>query len=144
MAGLAATVRRAPAAFGATNPRLRLVASLLGYALMAGIAWWQWSVNFSGPPPDLAIWDRVGDEVRNGISPYGTDRPWSTLFFYSPPWAIVFGAISWLPTLLLQAALIAAASILSLRYVAGSWLRVGYLGLIPLTGGELGNGSFIL
>jgi len=130
-------------ALASTSPRLRLLASLVGYGLTAAIVWWQWSVNFHGPPPDLAIWDRVGDQVRDGVSPYGTDMPCTTLFFYSPPWAIVFGAVSWLPTGL-QAVLVGAASLLSLRYVAGSWLRVGYLGLIPLTGGELGNGSFNL
>jgi hypothetical protein len=137
------TLRRTAAALSETRFELRLLVSLAGYAITAGIVWWQWSVNFAGPPPDLAIWDRVGDQVRSGISPYGTDLPWDALFFYAPPWALVFGAISWLPQLA-QAALIGAASILSLRYIAGSWLRVGYLGLIPLTGGELGNGSLNL
>jgi hypothetical protein len=136
-------LRRTADAFGSTRFELRLIVSLVGYAITAGIVWWQWSVNFAGPPPDLAIWDRVGDQVRAGISPYGTDMPWDVLFFYAPPWAFVFGAISWLPPLG-QAFLIGAVSAASLRYVAGSWLRVGYLGLIPLTGGELGNGSLNL
>ena len=136
-------LERTATAFGSTRFELRLLVSLVGYAITAGIVWWQWSANFAGPPPDLAIWDRVGDQVRAGISPYATDIPWDTLFFYSPPWALVFGATSWLPQLG-QALLVGAASVLSLRYVAGSWLRVGYLGLIPLTGGELGNGSLNL
>jgi hypothetical protein len=143
LAALWTGLRRTADAFGATRFELRLLVSLVGYAITAGVVWWQWSVNFGGPPPDLAIWDRVGDQVRLGISPYSTDLPWDALFFYSPPWALVFGATSWLPELG-QAVLIGGLSVLSLRYVAGSWLRVGYLGLIPLTGGELGNGSFNL
>jgi hypothetical protein len=102
-----------------------------------------WSLADHGLAPDLAIWDRVGDQVRAGVSPYAQDLPYNALFFYSPPWALGFGVISWLPTAL-QALLVFALEAASLRYVAGSWLRVGYFGLCFVTGGELANGSFNL
>ncbi len=68
---------------------------------------------------------------------------WTRLFFYAPPWALLFGATSWLPPIV-QAGLVLAAELLALRYIAGSWLAAGYFGLFPITGAELGNGSFNL
>lgn len=124
--------------------RVRLLASLTGYGVAAFVVWWQWSSNFGGLPPDLAIWDRVGDQVARGISPYAyVGLDWTELFFYAPPWALAFGLTGWLPAIG-QAGLVMGVGVVSLRYIAGSWLRVGYLGLIPLTGAELGNGSFNL
>ena len=132
----------------ATRPMIRypvrLVASLTGYAITAFIVWWQWTSNFGGLPPDLAIWDRVGDQVIQGMSPYAyLQLDWTELFFYVPPWALAFALTGWLPVIA-QAGLVMAIGLASFRYIAGSWLRVGYFGLIPLTGAELGNGSFNL
>jgi len=120
----------------------RLAASFSGYAITAFVIWWQLS-RLGGLAPDLAIWDRVGDQVAQGVSPYGIDLPWQGLFFYAPPWALGFALTSWLP-IQIQAGLLFALEMVALRYVAGSWLRVGYLGLCPLTGAELANGSFNL
>ena len=123
---------------------VRFLTSLTGYAIAAFVVWWQWTSNFGGLPPDLAIWDRVGDQVVQGISPYAyLQVDWTELFFYAPPWALAFGLTAWLPAIA-QAGLVMAIGVMSLRYIAGSWLRVGYFGLIPLTGAELGNGSFNL
>jgi hypothetical protein len=78
------------------------------------------------------------------MSPYSVaDLSWTGFFFYAPPWALGFAVTSWLPTTV-QAGLVFALEIVALRYLAGSWLRVGYLGLLPITGAELGNGSFNL
>jgi hypothetical protein len=121
---------------------LRLTASLLGYGVTALVL--LWSVTNRGfIAPDVLVWDRVGDQLMAGVSPYSSEYPWTSLFFYAPPWAFVFGLTSWLP-IQVQAALVFAAELAALRYVAGSWLRVGYLGLIPITGGELANGSLNL
>lgn len=134
-----------PLQWFAGRPRIsfpvRLLASLTGYGITIAVI--AWSLANRGLAPDLAIWNRVGDQVRSGISPYGQDLPYNALFFYSPPWALAFGAVSWLPTAL-QALLVFALEVASLRYVAGSWLRVGYFGLCFVTGGELANGSFNL
>lgn len=133
-----------PAIQPAIRYRVRLLASLTGYAITAFVVWWQWTSNFGGLPPDLAIWDRVGDQVVQGISPYAFAAVhWTQLFFYAPPWALAFGLTSWLPPIV-QAGLVLVLGVAGLRYIAGSWLRVGYFGLIPLTGAELGNGSFNL
>jgi hypothetical protein len=120
---------------------VRLLASLTGYGITIFVV--AWSLANRGLAPDLAIWDRVGDQARSGISPYAQNLPYNALFFYSPPWALAFGAASWLPTVL-QAFLVFALEVVSLRYVAGSWVRVGYFGLCFVTGGELANGSFNL
>ena len=132
------------AAFPPIRHKVRLLASLTGYGITAFVIWWQWTSNFHGLPPDLAIWDRVGDQVIHGVSPYAYHEVhWTQLFFYAPPWALAFGLTGWLPAIV-QAGLVMAIGLLSLRYIAGSWLRAGYFGLIPLTGAELGNGSFNL
>jgi hypothetical protein len=125
----------------AIRPSLRYLTAAVGYGITAFVIWW--SLSARGLAPDLAIWDRVGDQVRAGVSPYSTAYPWSGLFFYAPPWALGFGLTSWLPGVA-QAGLLFALELVCLRYVAGSWLRVGYLGLCPITGGELANGSFNL
>jgi len=121
--------------------RIRLVASLIGYGITIFVVAWSYANH--GLAPDLAIWDRVGDQVRSGISPYSSDFPSNSLFFYAPPWALAFGAVSWLPVGM-QALLVFVLEVASLRYVAGSRLRVGYFGLCFVTGGELANGSFNL
>ena len=126
----------------AVTGRVRLAASLLGYGMIAAVMAWSFT-NRGLVAPDVLIWDRTGDWVREGLSPYSRAYDWHGLFVYAPPWALLFATMSWLP-LLAQAALVFAAEVAALRYVAGSWLRVGYLGLIPITGGELVNGSFNL
>lgn len=119
------------------------MASITGYAITFYVIWWQLN-RLGALPPDLAIWDRVGDQVVQGISPYViADLSWTGFFFYAPPWALGFASFSWLP-IQLQAAIVFALSVGALRYTAGSWLRVGYLGLCPITGAELANGSFNL
>jgi hypothetical protein len=123
---------------GAT-PRVRLLAAALGYGITAVTI--AWSLTQRGLGADLAVWDRVGDEVRAGIDPYYHAAINVQNFFYAPPLALVFGATSWLP-IVVQAGCVFAIELVCLRYVAGSWMRVGYLGLIPITGGELVAGSF--
>lgn len=120
---------------------LRLAASLTGYAITAWtIYWW---LTTRGIGSDIHVWDRVGDQVWAGISPYSSALPWYELFFYAPPWALIWAGISWLP-LEAQALTVFAVELAALRYIAGSWLRVGYLGLCFVTGGELMHGNINL
>jgi hypothetical protein len=133
---------RAVARWGTVRFRYRLLASLTGYAITAFVAWYVLSDHPGWAGRDVDVWMRVGDDVRNGISPYGGGA-WQAAFFYAPPWALVFGATSWLGKPILWA-LIASLEILSLRYIAGSWLRVGYFGLCFLTGAEIVSGAFNL
>jgi hypothetical protein len=101
------------------------------------------ATNYSGFGHDVQIWDRVGDQVRAGISPYGMGYTDIEVFLYSPPWALLFAAVSWLPRELLVGGLI-VLEFLAWRICAGSWRRVGYLGLIPIFGFELSVGQINL
>jgi hypothetical protein len=122
------------------TPRIRLLTSIGGYAVMAlTIAW---AFSNKGVGTDLFTWERVGAEVRSGVSPYYATNPVLT-FYYAPPWALIFGATTWLPQPVLIG-LIFAIELASLRFIAGSWQRVGYFGLIPITGGELAASQFNL
>ncbi len=64
-------------------------------------------------------------------------------FLYAPPWAVLS-----VPLALLSphgaAALVLCAEILALRYIAGSWVRVGLVAWIPFTSLELVTGNINL
>lgn len=112
--------------------------SILGYAVTVGtVAFILLNFKFGH---DLLIWDRVGDQVRAGLSPYGRDASVHEWFFYAPPWALWFAAGSWLPFPVFAAAHM-TLEVLALRVCAGSWQRVGYVGLVPLIGYELAIGQ---
>ncbi|HYN69498.1 MAG TPA: hypothetical protein VEX41_04740 [Candidatus Eisenbacteria bacterium] len=87
------------------------------------------------PGGDAYVWDRVGDQLRAGISPYYS-LPGFGAFYYAPPWAIAFALVSWLPVQVVSVAIL-VAEVLSLRYVVGSWYRVGYVAWLPLVPLEL-------
>lgn len=122
------------------TPRIRLLTSLTGYAVIAVTI--AWALANKGIGTDLSVWERVGADVRNGLSPYYATNAAFT-FYYAPPWALIFGATTWLPRPV-EILGILAIELASLRFVAGSWLRVGYFGLIPITGGELAASQFNL
>ena len=114
----------------------RFALAVVGYALTLGIIAWGMSVGkFTLTPGDALIWDRVGDEIRAGISPYYAVAG-SGGFYYAPPWAVLFALVSWLPVQVTALAIM-AAEVASLRYIAGSWLRVGYVCWLPLVAFEL-------
>lgn len=92
---------------------------------------------------DVAIWDRVGDQVRSGASPYGMAFDPNLVFLYSPPWALIFAGTSWLPQEVQVGGLL-VLEILAWRVCAGSWRRVGYWGLLPVFGFELAVGQINL
>src|SRR6185503_5935982 len=128
--------------FGSVRLRFRLLASLTGYAITAFMAWWVLTRHTGWAGRDVDLWLRVGAQVRDGISPYG-DTGLGTSFYYAPPWALLMGATTWIgkPLFWLMTALLEIAA---LRYIAGSWLRVGYFGLFFLTGAEIVSGAFNL
>jgi hypothetical protein len=98
---------------------------------------------FPIPPGDTLIWDRVGDGLRAGNAIYFRAEPLSDSFWYAPPWAVAFAAISWLPPWALHL-LFVAVKIASLRFIAGSWVGVGIAGWFPLVAYDLASGSFNL
>lgn len=100
---------------------------------------------FAFPGGDyLYVFDVAGDALREGRSPYGLAGVEQALF-YAPPWALIFAAISWLPPFLAQGFL-EAAELFALRYIVGSWRRVGYVAWCPLLAFELvvGNTNLIV
>jgi hypothetical protein len=129
-------------AWGSVRFRYRLLASLTGYAISGFAAWFLLTSYPGWAGRDVDVWVRVGGAVRDGISPYAPGA-WHEAFFYAPPWAVLFGATSWVGKPLLWA-MIAGCELLALRYIAGSWLRVGYFGLCFLTGAEVVSGAFNL
>jgi len=98
---------------------------------------------FPIPPGDTLIWDRVGDGLRAGDPTYYRAEPLTDSFWYAPPWAVAFAALSWLPVEALHIALI-AVKVASLRVVAGSWIAAGICGWFPLVAFDLASGSFNL
>ena len=48
------------------------------------------------------------------------------------PWAVLFGGLSWVPNMAMQLGIV-SLSLLSIRYVAGSWLRSGLFFLCPVS-----------
>lgn len=123
-----------------SSPYVRFAVSVTGYVLTLIILGWGFSSGkFALPAWDATVWDRVGDEVRAGLSPY-YHVAGSGGFYYAPPWAVLFALVSWLPPQALAGA-IALAEVAALRYVMGSWTRVGYACWIPYVAFELASGQ---
>lgn len=123
--------------------------SLLQVAFAAGgVAWFtlqafmlagKWTI----PGGDIRdVFLASGMAVRDGISPYylpGNPTP----FFYAPPWAVGFAALSYLsPTVVYF--LILAAQLASLRYMAVTRLRFCYLLWFPVMPFEILGGAINL
>jgi hypothetical protein len=110
--------------------------AVTGYLVTGGILVWGFTGGaFPIPGADALVWDRVGDEVRAGVSPY-YQIPGTGGFYFAPPWAVAFAAASWLPPIVLAWGLIVLESA-ALWYIAGSWTRLGWLLLWPLVAWEL-------
>jgi hypothetical protein len=121
---------------------VRIALSILGYLVTAGvIALIAFATTGFGH--DIAIWDRVGDQVRAGVSPYGLQYDPNEVFLYTPVWALIFAAVSWLPPAVLNLGLI-VLEVTAWRVCAGSWRRVGYLGLFPIFGFDIAVGQINL
>jgi hypothetical protein len=94
-------------------------------------------------PRDLVAYIRAGDALRAGAPIYTTDLPLNGAFLYSPVWAVLFGAISWIPGPLLYAGSI-ALNAAALRYVAGNWRITGLALLWPFTAFSVAGGNIDL
>jgi hypothetical protein len=105
------------------------------------------AVAMTAPVFDFAgdvgrLFDPVGDAFRAGQPIYAGGHT-ADPFFYAPPWALAFATISWLPVVA-QYALVIALNIAALRYLAGSWLRVGLIAWLPLVPLTLNTGQINL
>jgi hypothetical protein len=86
------------------------------------------------------VFDAAGNALRNGQAVYTYVYP---PYFYAPPITVVFAAISWLPVPITYA-LVTILNVAGLRYLAGSWRRLGYLLWIVLIPFELALGNINL
>ena len=103
------------------------------------LVWFAWGFGIDG-------WSFPGIDVWAVFYPAGNDflanqQPYTGLFFYGPPWAVIFGVFAALPYGLLHVAII-ALDFVALWIIAGrSWVRAGLLLWIPLVIGELASGQ---
>ena len=120
----------------ASRQRLIAFALSVGGYIVGGYVLW---IALTGPFFDWTgdvgrLFDPVGDALRAGRPVYA-GGPGRDPFFYAPPWAVLFASVSWVPIEVLYAG-ISVANVAALRYLAGSWLAVGWcfwFPLVPLT-----------
>src|SRR2546423_2400017 len=113
-----------------------------GYAfaitlLVVGFANGQWPF----PGGDVVdYYARSGDALRNGSTVYGGDPG----FFYGPPWAVAFAALSWLGPAAIHAVILALDVAALWVIAAGGWRRLGWFLWIPLIPFEIAAGQLNL
>lgn len=95
--------------------------------------------QFVLPGGEVLVYAAAGDALRAGADVYA-GVPGTETFYYAPTWALFFAAFSWLGPVALQVVMWMVDA-LCLRYLAGSWLRVGYMGWMPLMAFELASGQ---
>lgn len=130
-------------AFLEQRPRLRFALAALS------VTWFLvqlWTLIGEGrlpfPGGDVsAIFDPAGDRLRAGEPVYAS--AFSGAFFYGPPFAVAYGAISWLPAEA-QQAIVLVAELAALRYLGGSWFGFCCALAFPLMPWELMSGHFNL
>jgi len=81
---------------------------------------------------DLDAYLRAGDDLVAGNPVYIGEIGEFDVFSYAPPWAVLLGALSWVPDMAMQIGIM-ALGMLCIRYVAGSWLWSGLVFLYPVS-----------
>lgn len=113
--------------------------AILGYAATAVVlAWGFGSGRFAIPGGDVSIFLAAGERLRAAEAIYV--GPWGSAFYFAPPLVVLFAGASVLPGAVVWLALV-LLDIAGLRYLAGSWMRVGLLGLCPITAFQLASGN---
>ena len=124
--------------FSAAYFRPLIIALGIGGYLNA-IVWYAWGFGVDG-------WSFPGIDLKFVFYPVGeafleTQRPYTGLMFYGPPWAPIFGAFAALPYGLLHVVII-ALDLVALWVIAGrSWIRAGLLFWFPLVVSEVASGQ---
>jgi hypothetical protein len=113
-----------------------------GYAfaislLIVGFANGQWPF----PGGDVVdYYARSGDALRSGAPVYGGDPG----FFYGPPWAVAFAALSWLGPAAIHAVVL-ALDVVALWIIGGrDWRRLGWILWFPLIPFDVAAGQLNL
>jgi hypothetical protein len=105
--------------------------SVVGWVFGA-FAWWQISGGQLTAGVDLEAYIRAGQDLLAGRPVYIGEVGGRLVFSYAPPWAVACAALAWIPGSILQLGVM-ALDLLSLRYLTGSWLRIGLVFLFPIT-----------
>ncbi|MFI5262061.1 MAG: hypothetical protein ACHQZR_05870 [Candidatus Limnocylindrales bacterium] len=132
----------------ALTPRelLLWVGSITGY-LFGAFAFVTIEVSVGGAwfrtGPDLDAYLRAGRDLLAGAPVYVGQIGEPTNFPYAPTWVVIAAALTLLPPLLVQAAIV-VLDLIAIRYVAGSWRGTGLVLLWPLTAFELSAGNIDL
>ena len=116
-------------------------ASILGYGiLVALLAVGVQSGRFPIPGGDTVNFLDAGMRLRLGGPVYTGDWNQAGTVYYAPPLVVLFAAFTYLPPWALWV-IFAALDFAGLRYLAGSWRRVGWAGLVPVTAFQLASGN---
>ena len=134
---------RRTSAFLAERPLLRFALAALA------VTWFVvqlWTLIGEGrlpfPGGDVTtIFDPAGDRLRDGEPVYA--QAFNGAFFYGPPFAVFYGAISWLPVEA-QQVIVLVGELAALRYLGGSWFGFCLALAFPLMPWELMSGHFNL
>ena len=89
---------------------------------------------------DLAAYLRAGDDFAAGRPVYVGQIGQLGAFSYAPPWAVLFGMLSWVPDTVMAIAML-SFNLVAIRYVAGSWLWVGLIFWYPVSAMLLYSGN---
>jgi hypothetical protein len=130
----------------ARHRRLLVFAAGMSGWTFAAVVWFVgWQIGKFGPSFDVAnIFLPAGRAFWSGANPYESGAASVGLpFLYAPPWAALFGLLAPLGPGLVNAFLI-VIELLSLRYIAGSWLRSGALCWTLLVPWEIVSGQLNL
>jgi hypothetical protein len=128
-----------PAGWGRVGSFALAAGGVAVFASIAVLLRDKWTV----PGGDVGIFLGAGADLWAGVNPYdiatNPTQPW----LYGPPWVVVFAVVSLLGPVGGYLAVV-AAEVASLRYMTGSWIRVAYLGWIPLLPFEVLGGGINL
>jgi hypothetical protein len=122
------------------DPRWARLARLTGVALALGgwafgLGVFAYLVALDGGlrvGVDLNAYLLAGDNLLAGREVYWGQLREVDAFYYAPPWAVLFAALSWVPDLAMQWAMM-GLGLVSIRYVVGSWLWAGLVFWYPVS-----------
>jgi hypothetical protein len=81
---------------------------------------------------DLQAYLLAGDNLLAGRDVYWGQLGQANAFYYAPPWAVAFAALSWVPDLAMQGAMM-GLGLVAIRYAVGSWLWAGLVFWYPVS-----------
>jgi hypothetical protein len=122
--------------------RWRFAAAVIGAILFLTIFYFRTLSGWDVGSDLRMIYDRAGDALREGGEVYWRDPRWNN-YYYAPPLAVLFGAVSWLPLPVLHG-IIVIADIACARIITGAWWSAFALGAWPIVPLEVGGGNINL